>query len=531
MKKLPVDIRGFRRIIQGGYVYVDKTQYIYRLLDEYVYCFLSRPRRFGKSLLLSTIGEMFSGDRELFKGLWIDDSDYSFEKHPVIRLDMSNIPNETPEVLKEELTIELKNQMKKEALTIESDILSDIFKLMIEDLSEKYNQRVVVLIDEYDKPILDHIPDIERADANRVVLRDFYGILKSMEDYIHFVFVTGVSGFACTSMSSGLNNLHDISLMEEYAGICGVSTQELDTYFSEHIMHLSSLPELKRHGDIRSEILKWYGGYSWDGETRVLNPFSLLSCISDEQFLPFWYRTGSPRFLKDLIRQNPEGYAGIGEYRLRAGAMDDVFGIDAMQTVPLLFQTGYLTIDRELDETPLTWSLKIPNLEVDEAFNVHMLAALTSNQDEAVRSASQNMRGALLKGDLEEMRELMKGLLSQIPYELHQQNEAYYHSIIYTAMRLLGLNMGAEVSVSGGRVDALLEIADRAYVLEFKYTPCPKNASAERKQKLFDKALDEGAIQIFDRGYADRYVGSGRKVTRAAFAILGRNEIEMRIID
>jgi len=259
------------------YVYVDKTRYIYDLINNASYYFLSRPRRFGKSLLIDTISEALSGNKELFRGLWLYDSDYDFEKHPVLRLDMSNISNETPENLKGSLSSALNKRIKEEGFDISSEIASDLFRDLIEALYKKYNRRVAVLIDEYDKPILDHLEDIETAEANRKVLKGFYGILKSMDPYLRLTFITGVSKFTKTSIFSELNNLMDITLTEDYANICGVTADELDKYFGGHIQNMSEMNKFRHIDNMRDEILAWYDGYSWDGGVRVINPFSLLS--------------------------------------------------------------------------------------------------------------------------------------------------------------------------------------------------------------------------------------------------------------
>ena len=288
MKKLPLGVQSFSKIIKGGYVYVDKTKYIYNLIDGVSYYFLSRPRRFGKSLLLDTISEVFSGNKELFNGLWIYDSGYEFPSHPVIRLDMSNISNETPEVLKQSLLHELRMRSAEESLSITAEIPSDTFKQLIEALYKKYGQRVVVLIDEYDKPILDHLTDVKTAEANRMVIKGFYGILKSMDPFLRFAMITGVSKFTKTSVFSELNNLLDITMMEEYANICGVELDNLNKYFGDHMESLSCHKRFAMRDSIRDDILSWYDGYSWDGETRVLNPFSLLSFFIQKRFVGFW---------------------------------------------------------------------------------------------------------------------------------------------------------------------------------------------------------------------------------------------------
>jgi len=305
MKKLPLGIQNFREIIKDDYFYVDKTQYIYSLLNDASYYFLSRPRRFGKSLLLDTISEVFKGEKQLFEGLWIFDSDYVFTKYPVIRLDMSNISNENPGILKESLSAALKKRANEEELDVQDEISSDLFKHLIEDLYKKYDQRVVVLIDEYDKPILDHLGNLKVAEANRQILRGFYGILKSMDPYLRFVLITGVSKFIKTSIFSELNNLLDITLTKKYSNICGVTIDDFDQYFRDHIEYLSALNDFKAIDNIRDRILAWYDGYSWDGKTKVLNPFSLLSFFKQERFSSFWYASGTPKFLMDLIKKNP----------------------------------------------------------------------------------------------------------------------------------------------------------------------------------------------------------------------------------
>ena len=527
MKKLPLGIQNFREIATGGYVYVDKTQHIYNLICGAKYYFLSRPRRFGKSLLLDTIGEAFSGNKELFEGLWIYDSDYDFPEHPVIRLDMSNMSNETPEILKESLTSSLRKRVKEEGLDIADEIPSDLFKHLIEGLYKKYDQRVVVLIDEYDKPILDHITTVEKAEANSMIIRGFYGILKSMDPYLRFTFLTGVSKFTKTSIFSELNNLLDITLTEKYANICGITLGDFDKYFREHIEYISSLKNFKAYSSVRSEILAWYDGYSWDGETRVINPFSLLSFFSQERFAAYWYASGTPRFLVDLIKKRPEAYLNLKNLRITEYMLDSV-EIEKISIEPLLFQTGYLTV-KEIPPTtgfPI-YLVGIPNFEVREVFNMHVLSALTECDDVRVGQSRFEIGDALKTGDLQKMLDILRGLFASIPYELHVNLEAYYHSIFIAVMTILGFDTDAEVSVSRGRVDAILELSDKVYIVEFKYKDCPPGESAEDKQKLFSQALEEGMAQIIEKRYDKKYAGSGKVVYRAAFAFLGRDDIEM----
>jgi len=529
VKKLPLGIQSFRKIVEEDLLYVDKTRYVYDLINGASYYFLSRPRRFGKSLLLDTIGEAMSGDKELFKGLWIYDSGYAFEKHPVLRLDMSGIANGTPEILKDSLSFALKIRAADEGFEIAGNAPSDMFQYLIRALHKKYNQAVVVLIDEYDKPLLDHIDDIELAEANRKVLRGFYGILKSMDPYLKLAFITGVSKFTKTSIFSELNNLLDISLTKKYSNICGIALEDLDKYFSGHIGHLSSSGDFVDYSSLRDEILTWYDGYSWDGSTRVINPFSLLSFFEQERFSSYWYASGTPKFLIDLIKKDPESYTNL-KGMLMTELMLDSAELDNLEAEPLLFQTGYLTVKEVLPGPGATeYLLDLPNFEVKEAFNLHIISAFTGKSQVRVKQTQAEINKALRSGDLQKFSEIFKRLFASIPYQLHMKSEAFYHSIFYAVMSALDFDIDAEVSVSGGRIDAVLELDDKVYIFEFKYSGCEPGASAEEKQKIFEKALKKGMDQIKGRGYAKKFSGSGKTVYQAAFAFLGGDDIDMRV--
>ena len=566
MRRMPLGIQTFRKIVEGSYVYVDKTQYVYELLYSASYYFLSRPRRFGKSLLLDTIGEAFSGDRELFKGLFLYDSGYSFEKHPVLRLDMSGIANETPEILKDSISTALRERARDEDLELLGGVPSDLFRQLIKALHRKYGKGVVVLIDEYDKPILDHLVDLETAEANRQVIKGFYGILKSMDRFLRMTFITGVSKFTKTSIFSELNNLYDITMTNEYSDICGVDTEDLDKYFGEHIEHLSTLdcfshirpknanirlansvspvlnPEfrvpdsdytgedrIRRIEGIRDGILSWYDGYSWDGRTRLINPFSLLSFFMQKRFSSFWYSSGTPTFLIKLIKEKPSTFLSLGELELSERSLD-TFEISKIDIVPLLFQTGYLTVEeRRFRGDSVNYLLRMPNLEVREAFYMNILAEFTERGGQLTETAYWRIKDSLEAGDLGNIVSVLKSLFASIPYQLHISREAYYHSIFIALMRVLGFEMDAEVSTSTGRIDAVLELGDKVYIMELKYIDCAPDAAPEEKRAIFDKALDEGMRQIEDRGYARRFEGSGKTVYKAALAFLGRDDIEMRV--
>ncbi|MCL2060630.1 MAG: ATP-binding protein [Oscillospiraceae bacterium] len=528
MKRLPLGIQSFRKIIEGDYVYVDKTRYVYELINGASYNFLSRPRRFGKSLLLDTIEEVFNGDKRLFEGLWIHSSDYDFTKHPVIRLDMSSVSSENPDTLKTSIASALKRRIQKENLDISDDIPSDLFIYLIEGLYNKYSQKVVILIDEYDKPILDHIANVEIAEANRQVIKNFCGILKSMDPCLRFSLITGVSKFTKTSIFSELNNLFDITFSYKFPGICGIEINDLNEYFNSHIEHLSTVDGLQNTGSIYDQILNWYDGYSWDGKTRVINPFSLLNFLEHRRFGSYWYASGTPSFLIRMLKEAPASYLSLKNLKIIERSLENP-DLRKMEVEPLLFQAGYLTVKETLHTSGApVYALDIPNMEVREAFNMQIVAAFTENGDIAVEQTQMQLLDALRSSDMQKTLGLLRRLFASIPYNLHIDREAYYHSIFFAIMTVLGFDIDMEVSVSGGKVDAVLELPEVVYVIEFKYADCPRDAGAEEKAKLFKLSLDEAMAQISNKKYSAKYIGTGKPVHHVAFAFLGRGDIELR---
>jgi hypothetical protein len=324
--------------------------------------------------------------------------------------------------------------------------------------------------------------------------------------------------------------LRDITLTAKYSNICGIATGDIEKHFNTHIEHLAALGKFKQKGSLYDEILAWYDGYSWDGKTRVINPYSLLSFFGEEKFSGFWYASGTPKFLLDLIKKRPAGYTDLTNLEMGEWSLD-TFDIQRIEAESLLFQTGYLTIKELIPETrPPAYRLDIPNFEVKLAFNLHILAEFTESGATFAETAYRRIKESLKTGDLEGMLKTMKGLFASIPYEIHMSHEYYYHSIFYAILNLFGFDIDAEVSVSGGRIDAVLELNDKIYIIEFKYKGCAPDADEEEKKKLFEKALDEGLAQIKDRGYADKYAGSGKTIYQAVFAFLGRDDIKMLMI-
>jgi hypothetical protein len=539
MKKLPLGIQTFRKIREGDYLYADKTEYIYNMIQGGNCYFLSRPRRFGKSLLVDTIREVFLGSAALFEGLWITSSGYDFKPRPVIHIDMSAVSNRTPEILSEEIVLTLRKFAADEGVEIQGKSPGMALSRLIEALRKKHGERVAVLIDEYDKPIIDRITAPETAAENREVMREFYGILKSQDTNLCFVFLTGVSKFAHASVFSQLNNLYDMTLTKEYAGICGFTADEFDSLFAEHMAALPADMTPPRGGEpeLRESIFRWYDGYTWDGVTHVFNPFSLLGFFKNKSFYPFWFLSGEPKFLMEIICRDPTRYVMPKDMTFTVSSLT-AGDVENIELVPLLFQTGYLTVEhvRAGSEALPMYTLRSPNLEVESAFNERVAAALTAADAAAAFTARANIMDGFRRGDAERIAVVLRGLIASIPYELHIEREAYYHSVFYALMRQYGAAFLSEVSVADGRIDGVLELngADGAgklvYIMEMKYTKCPKDADGEEKDRLLDAALDSALRQIDERGYADSYAGGGVGVRKLAIAVTARRDVKARIL-
>jgi hypothetical protein len=472
---------------------------------------------------------VFKGSRELFDGLWIGSSDYGFKPHPVIRIDMSGVSSKDADTLDADLLHVVKQAAKEENIVIEATSCSTAFKDFIKGLNKKHKEKVAVLIDEYDKPMLDHITDIPKAEANRDVLRGFYTILKESDEYLRFIFITGVSKFTKTSVFSGLNNLTDITMSRGYAGVCGFDDTALDELFGEHMAEIEKRGGIA-HEELREDILNWYDGYSWDGESRVFNPFSLLNFMREGRFSSYWYQSGTPKFLMDVLKKQPSVYADIenvtiGEHELEKTDLAN------LPFAPLLLQTGYLTVAEFIDgksKRMIRYRLRLPNTEVRWAFNRQIVETLTCSESSLDGSPWFVMEDAFMLGEPDGLESALTKLFASIPYHLHIEAEKYYHSIFFALMRFMGFNVQAEVSVAGGRIDGILKTSDRVYILEMKYEKCAQNASKAKKQQLLEKGITEAFKQIHDNNYAAPYADGKKKVIEVAIAVTGRNDVSVR---
>ena len=382
MKKLPIGVQDFRKIREEDYLYVDKTKILYEIVEKGDVYFISRPRRFGKSLMISTLDCMFRCEKELFKGLWIEDKWNWEDKYPVIRVDFSSFKPNTGEELKDSLSKRMEEIGRKNELKLSEGRYEEKFKDLISKLKEKYKKNVVVLVDEYDKPILDHITKRELAAEMREVLKGFYTIIKAMDGDIKFVMLTGVTKFSKVGVFSGLNNLNDITMASYTATLMGYTQEELESNFEEHIKELAK--ERKKSVEEILELIKdWYNGYRFtEKEVKVYNPFSTLILFNQKKFDNYWFASGTPTFLINLLKEGDYFIPSL-ENLCAGGIMLNSFEVENVALEPLLYQTGYLTIrDVELKvRGTLLYKLTMPNKEVQISFNDILITELTGKKN------------------------------------------------------------------------------------------------------------------------------------------------------
>ena len=487
MKKYPIGIQDFRKLREENYLYIDKTKVLHHLITSGGYYFLSRPRRFGKSLLISTLKEIFLGSLELFKGLWIENK-IDWAPRPVIYLSFGGI-NSKSGVFEGNFITAWKQIAADHGITLEHTDLAFLVEELLKKLSQK--GKVAILIDEYDKPILDHIEDSVLSNENRLILKSFYDVLKNCDQYIHFLFLTGISKFAKVSVFSGLNNLNDITLDASYGDICGYNQEELESYFKEEIESIAA-KEGKSIADLNTEIRAWYNGYSWLGK-KVYNPFSILNFMSKGTFNNFWFATGHPSFLiKTLV--------AVNVYKLKDIEVNplifDGASVDNIDYRSLLFQTGYLTITSENRERQ-TLTLNFPNNEVKNALHQYMLGGYghRSHGDSIV--SALDIKDALQEGDTERFKTAVNALYASIPYDIFLKNyEAYYQSVLYIALQLLGIFVKCEVTTSHGRIDTVIHFPHRIYVIEFKIDDSAEAALAQIQEKQYAAPWQASGVPV-----------------------------------
>ena len=494
MKKLPIGICNLREIIEDGYTYVDKTRFVHDLAETGKYFFLSRPRRFGKSLLIDTLKEAFEGHRELFMGLWLHDHWEWGRQFPVIHISFGSGMIQSREALDFRIAeLLFRNQ---ERLGISCRSPGDIpgcFGELIRKSAESFGHRAVILVDEYDKPILDNITTPEVAAEIRDGLKNLYSVIKDHDAHIHFAFLTGVSKFSKVSLFSGLNNLTDITLDSQYATLCGYTETEMTAAFADHLK-----------GKSVSEIRQWYNGYAWLGEA-VYNPFSILNFLRTGVFRNYWFETGTPDFLVKMIMERnhlvPELQNATATEQLLGS-----FDVGLIEIETILFQTGYLTIQNTQQLGNLTlYRLGFPNLEVKMSFADSISAYLVSHRS-AYEKQKVSLYQALAEGRPDHIKPVFQSLFAAIPHDWYRKNrlaeyEGYYASIFYCYFAALGVAVTAEDTTNHGRVDMAVRLEDRVYLFEFKVVDLDPTPGA---------ALE----QIREKGYADKYRATAKEIYR-----------------
>ncbi len=484
MQKLPIGLQSFKALREDDYVYIDKTKYIKKLVDTGKYYFLSRPRRFGKSLFLDTLRQAFLGRRYLFEGLYLyEDWDWEVE-YPVIHISFgAGVMRNLKELrLSEEELI--RRHIEEHNIKLKARTIKDRFFELIIKLNKKYNLGTVVLIDEYDKPILDNITRKETAIEIREELKNFYSVLKDADEFLKLVFITGVTKFSKVSLFSGLNNLDDISVGKEYGAICGFTQEEFEKCFEERLVGV----------DLEG-VRKWYDGYSWGGE-RVYNPFDILLYLSKQEFRNYWFEAATPTFLIRMIEERGYFIPEFEELEVSERIIGS-FDIEYIELETLLFQTGYLTIKDIIKSGPITsYRLSYPNLEVRSSLTdyileyfVQKISAKEKNRLEVYRVINRN--------DIEGLKDIFFSFFASIPHDWYRKNqlsgyEGYYASIFYCYFTALGLEVKAEDTTNHGRLDMAVIFEDRCYIFEFK---------------VVELVQEEGSAlaQIKKRGYADKY--------------------------
>ncbi|WP_291323820.1 ATP-binding protein [Desulfonatronospira sp.] len=492
MKKLPIGVSTLREIIEDGYTYVDKTRIVHELVESGKYYFLSRPRRFGKSLFIDTLKEAFEGNQDLFRNLWLYDHWDWEKKYPVIHISFAEGILQHREALDQKIFELLDDNQERLQVSCQyKNSVSGCFSSLIRKAKKNYRLGAVVLVDEYDKPILDNISDPEAAAEMREGLKNLYSVIKAQDANIRFAFLTGVSRFSKVSLFSGLNNLIDITLDAQYATICGYTEPEMTEVFAQHL-----------RGKSLDEIRNWYNGYSWLGEA-VYNPFSILNYLRTNEFCNFWFESGTPAFLVELFKKKRYFIPEL-EHTNASESIIGGFDVDFVEPENLLFQTGYLTIEQAFRVAGKTfYKLRYPNMEVKSSLSDYILKRYTP--DPTLKDKTQlQIYDALKNNNLDALNLTFHSLFAAIPHDWYRKNklsqyEGYYASVFYCYFKALGLDVTAEDTANHGRIDMTVRLENRVFIFEFKVLD-------------LDKTPGTALEQIRKRGYADKYRGQNLEI-------------------
>ena len=480
--KYPIGIQSFKEIREGNFLYVDKTEYIYRLFSGKYY-FLSRPRRFGKSLLLSTLEAYYLGRRELFKGLALDSLTDDWEPHPVLHLDLNSREYRDRESLEAELNAHLERWEDQYGNPKPDRRPEERFSNVIRTAFEKTGKKVVILVDEYDKPLISNIHNEKLMDEYRSILKAFYSNLKSMDQFIEIALLTGVARFSKVSIFSDLNNIRDISFIDEFAGICGVTSEELDTYFKSGIEQLAE-KEGKSTEGIRRQLRDNYDGYHFSiNSPDIYNPFSLVNTFANNRIKEYWFESGTPSFLVNLIKREQWVLSDLTPAEIDAQELESA-GILTTDPIPPLYQTGYLTI-KEYDPVFNTYTLDYPNHEVRRGFLSFLVPYYVKKEKELHRFSIKRFVTAILSGDTDVFMRELESMIAGIPYSEKGSAEAHFQNAAYILFTLMGQYVRVEDRTSDGRIDLTVETPEYVYIFEFKIDSSPEVAMEQIMRKKY----------------------------------------------
>ena len=492
----PIGIQNFESLRRDGYVYIDKTDKIHALVSTGKYYFLSRPRRFGKSLLVSTLEAYFQGKKELFNGLAIDLLEQDWTEYPVLHIDLSGVAYDAKEILQNVLSQKLSELEMKYGISVTTDIIGLRFQSVIKAAYEKTGRGVVVLIDEYDKPLIDNLDRPDLQEYYRKTLQGFYSVLKSMDGCIKFGFLTGVTKIGKLSVFSGLNNLRDISMLPQYADICGISENDLHRYFPDSVKELAAANSLTEE-QCYEKLEEMYDGYHFCEDTGgMYNPFSLLNTFASNKFREYWFETGTPTFLVNLLKQTDYDIKRLVDNDVEID-MDMISGVNDYinDPIPVLYQSGYLTI-RSFNEMFGIYSLGFPNMEVRKGFMKMLLACYVPVREKEGNVLISKLYRTVTEGCPEEMMQILEGLFSRANYQIQGDAEKDFQYAMYLIFELLGEYVQTEKQTSNGRIDILLQTKDYIYIIEIKT----------------DSSADAALQQIEEKGYAKPFAADTRKL-------------------
>lgn len=496
--KYPIGIQNFGEIRRNGYAYVDKTALMYKLVSEGKYYFLSRPRRFGKSLFLSTLESYFSGEKELFEGLAVSQQEQEWKQYPILHLDLNTELYDTKEALENKLNLFLANLEDQYGRNPNERTLGTRFEGTIRRIFEKTGRQVVILVDEYDKPLLQAIGNEGLQTSYRNILKAFYGAVKSCDRYIRFAFMTGVTKFGKVSVFSDLNNLIDLSLDRRYASVCGITEEELHKCFDSSVQELASLNRMSIE-ECYEKLKRDYDGYHFDHDTPgIYNPFSLLNTLASGQFRDYWFETGTPSFLVYQLQKTGYLLDAMTEEELSADTLNSIDVMDE-NPLPLLYQSGYLTI-KSYERRFASYKLGFPNREVEQGFIRYLLPFYTPKTREKAAYAIGSFVKDIETGNAEDFVRRLQGFFANGDYQVMGNLEVYFQNTLYVIFRMLGLYVEVERHTANGRIDVLVQTQLFVYILELKLDQNAEAALRQIEEKGCAQPFEDDSRKLFKIG-------------------------------